>query len=301
MSSGSSQSLQLARGRHARSDQSFEPILEALRQLLGAFNAPVSVEANASGLLLRAEARTLAPWLAGPSAVALLSPVASAPGAPAAATAALLAADEAAAARCGQAFAAVRVSSALKLCSTDWRGPAPRPRCLAGCSPAPRPSPARPQDFERSHALPSSAAAAATVAARVALASALVDVARTLGCQEETVHDALRLLDRALGAGLDLEPVADPAHCAFALLLLCSRQSERHATCAAPAAVVGPKVGRLPRSCKCRPGSHAAPGLPPAVARLTLHACPFPLSCPQPAATTSCSGAARCYSTCSRG
>ena len=61
MSSGSSQSLQLARGRHARSDQSFEPILEALRQLLGAFNAPVSVEANASGLLLRAEARTLAP------------------------------------------------------------------------------------------------------------------------------------------------------------------------------------------------------------------------------------------------
>lgn len=183
-------SLLLTRGKHCRSAGSYDQIAAHLGALFVAVSAPLSVEIALSGALsISGDATSLGPWLASsPGAVALLSPMAAAAGAPVH-SAALLHEDAAAQRQCGPAFAAVL-------------------------------------EYEASHPplTPDALSSPRLAGLRQDLAAAVVGLGQALSLSDEITCEGVALCDRLLArsgeaaATAALEPSAAPLLAAGALL-----------------------------------------------------------------------------------
>jgi hypothetical protein len=66
-------SLLLVCGRHARCDQSYDPIQTSLTAMLRAFAAPIAVRLDRGGLLVQGERRALVAWLGTAAGMAFVS------------------------------------------------------------------------------------------------------------------------------------------------------------------------------------------------------------------------------------
>eukprot|EP00887_Chlorella_sp_A99_P006645 scaffold3.g6645.t1 len=159
-------SLLLARSKHCRTDPGFARMATCLGTLLSAFSAPLAAAATPAGLAVRCtEPAALAPWLASPSAQALLSPLASAGAGAPVLTSALFQEDVGAEGRCGPAFAAVA-------------------------------------QFEAAHAVASDAfTSPAAAALRQELVSALLALGHSLQLPDEVTLEAVQLCDRLINRG----------------------------------------------------------------------------------------------------